>query len=195
MPRSSLPEHAQLARQLGAAGKQHRIGAAPHFLKGKIVGSAAANLHSGNKTNPLGAQLLDPPLDDVLLHLEMWNAIDQQAAQTIGLFIDRHRVPGAAKLLRRGQSRRPGADNRDPLPRLKRGRLGNDPALRKATVGNRLFNLLNRHRRLVNAQHARRLAGRGADAAGELGKIVGRVQPAYRLFPAVLVDQLVPVRE
>ena len=35
--------------------------------------------------------------------------------------------------------------------------------------------------------------GRGADAAGELGEIVGGVQLAHRVFPASAINQIVPV--
>ena len=35
--------------------------------------------------------------------------------------------------------------------------------------------------------------GRGADAAGEFGEVVGGVQLAHRLLPAAAVDQVVPI--
>ena len=47
--------------------------------------------------------------------------------------------------------------------------------------------------RLIDAQHAGGLAGRGADAAGELGEVVGGVQAANGALPAAVVDQVVPV--
>src|SRR5690606_13152136 len=40
---------------------------------------------------------------------------------------------------------------------------------------------------------ATRLAGRGADAAGELGEIVGRVQVVQGLVPFAAIDEVVPV--
>ncbi len=48
-------------------------------------------------------------------------------------------------------------------------------------------------RRLIDAQDAGGFARRGADAAGELRKVVGGVQAADRALPAVVVDQVVPV--
>ena len=39
-----------------------------------------------------------------------------------------------------------------------------------------LFQQLDRHRLIDDPQHARFLTRRGADAAGELGKVVGLVQ-------------------
>ena len=47
--------------------------------------------------------------------LKFGNAVAQQPADAVGLFVDRDRVPGATQLLRRGQPRRTGADDRDFL--------------------------------------------------------------------------------
>ena len=48
--------------------------------------------------------------------------------------------------------------------------------------------------RLVDAQHARRLARRRTDAPGEFREIVGGVQLPHRLLPAPPVHQIVPIR-
>ena len=45
----------------------------------------------------------------------------------------------------------------------------------------------------VDPQHARRFARGRAELAGELGKVVGRMQPLDRRPPLVAVDQVVPV--
>src|SRR5262249_42058889 len=45
------------------------------------------------------------------------------------------------------------------------------------------------------AQHARPLARGRADAAGELGEVVGLVQPLQRLAPQPAVDEVVPLRD
>ena len=47
--------------------------------------------------------------------------------------------------------------------------------------------------RLVDPEHARRLARRRAQAAGELGEVVGGVQAVDRVLPVVAVDEVVPV--
>jgi hypothetical protein len=46
---------------------------------------------------------------------------------------------------------------------------------------------------VIDVERAGSLAGRGADAAGELRKIIGRVQVARGLFPVALIDQIVEV--
>ena len=58
-----------------------------------------------------------------------------------------------------------------------------------------LLDQLDRHRRLIDAQHAGSFARRRADAAGELRKIVGRMQTADRALPAAVIHEVVPVRD
>ncbi len=68
-----------------------------------------------------------------------------------------------------------------------------DPALLEGAVDDVLFDLLDGHRRLVDPQHASGFARRGADAAGEFGKIIGGVQQPDGFAPAAAIDQIVPV--
>ena len=48
---------------------------------------------------------------------------------------------------------------------------------------------------LVDAEHARGLARRRAQPAGELREVVGGVQPLDRAVPVVAPDQVVPLRD
>ena len=105
-----------------------------------------------------------------------------------------HLVPDAGELLRRREPRRSGADDRDLLAGARRRRLGHDPALLPALVGDRLLDRLDRHRHVLEVERAGFLAGRGADAAGEFREVVGGVEVAQRILPAAGIDQLVPVR-
>src|SRR5207244_8260739 len=50
-----------------------------------------------------------------------------------------------------------------------------------------------RDRVVVDVEDARLLAGRGTDAAGELGEVVGRVEAVDGLAPAAAVHEVVPV--
>ena len=45
----------------------------------------------------------------------------------------------------------------------------------------------------IDAEHARRFAGRRTDAAGELREIVGGVELPDRFLPPTAVDEIVPV--
>src|SRR5690606_30137327 len=111
----------------------------------------------------------------------------------VALFIDRHAVAGARQLLRTGQAGRPRTHDGDPLARLARGRLGHDPAFLPAALDDRVLDRLDADRLVIQVQRAGGLAGCGADAAGELGEIVGRQQHVECALPVLLVDQVVPV--
>ena len=79
------------------------------------------------------------------------------------------------------------------LPVFTVGMLGRDPALVPRPVDDLDLDLLDRDRVGVDAEHARRLARRRAQPAGELGEVVGGVQPVDGVAPVVAVDEVVPV--
>ena len=68
-----------------------------------------------------------------------------------------------------------------------------DPALGPRPIDDLDLDLLDRDRVLVDPEHARRLARRRAQPPGELGEVVGRVQPLDRVAPVVAVHEVVPV--
>ena len=68
-----------------------------------------------------------------------------------------------------------------------------DPAFGKPALHDIFFDLLDRDRRLIDSQHARRFARRGTNPAGEFREVVGRVQLANRLFPTPVINQIVPI--
>ncbi len=84
--------------------------------------------------------------------------------------------PALVELRGGGEARRPGADDGDAAAGAKRRRLRRDPALGECAVDDRLLDLLDRDGVVVDVEHAGRLAWRRADAPGELGEVVGRVQ-------------------
>ena len=83
--------------------------------------------------------------------------------------------------------------DRDLLPRARRRRTRHDPAFVERAIDDRQLDRLDRDRILVDAEHARSFARRGAEQAGELGEVVGLVQPLDRRAPVVAIDQVVPV--
>src|SRR4029453_8867117 len=135
----------------------------------------------------------EPGVDLPLLELEVGDAVAQQAADPVLLLEQHDLVAGAVQLLRRRHARGAGADHRDLAAAAPGGRLGSDPALGEAALGDRLLDELDRDRVVVDAEHARRLARRGTDAAGELGEVVGAVQALERLAPLAAVHEIVPV--
>ena len=101
----------QVARLLGAAGQQDGVELLAQILHRDV----AAHVGTGLETHSLGAHLLDAAVDEVLLHLEIRDAVAQQAADAVVLLEDRDVVAGARQLLRGGQARGTGADHRDAL--------------------------------------------------------------------------------
>jgi hypothetical protein len=55
------------------------------------------------------------------------------------------------------------------------------------------FDLLDGDRIFVDAQYASRLAGRGANPAGELWEVIRGVQPLQRFLPLIAIYEVVPV--
>ena len=104
-------------------------------------------------------------------------------------------MAGAGQLLGSGKAGRAGADNGDLPAGLGRRHLRLDPAGTDRLVSNGLFDGLDGDRHVLEVQRAGFLAGGGADAAGEFGEIVGRVEVAGSLLPVAIVDEVVPVRD
>ena len=70
-----------------------------------------------------------------------------------------------------------------------------DPAFVPAAIDDRVLDVLDRDRRLVDAEHARAFARRRADAAGELREVVRLVQALERFVPQAAIDEVVPFRD
>ena len=156
-------------------------------------GEALANVHARLECDTLRRHLVHPSLDDLLFQLELGDAQPQQAAYVVCPLVDGDRVAAPVELLCRGESRGPGAHYGDALARAVAGRLGDDPSLVPATVGDGLLDVLDGHRVLVDVQDARGLAGRGAYPPGELGEVVRRVEYVERSLPLAAIDQVVPL--
>src|SRR5205823_5521057 len=72
------------------------------------------------------------------------------------------------------------------------GRFGHDPVLLKALVDDGAFNVLDGHRRFVDAQNARAFARCGTDPAGEFREVIRLVQPLERFAPQSAINEIVP---
>ena len=92
----------------------------------------------------LGLHLLEPAVEEPLFHLEVGDAVAEQAADAVGALEDGDRVAGAGKLLGAGQARRAGADDRHRLAGLDLGRLRDDPAFVPGPVDDAGLDLLDR---------------------------------------------------
>ncbi len=119
-----------------------------------------------------GAHLLDAPVDVMLLHLEIGNAVAQQPADAVVLLEQDDVVSGARKLLRARHACGSGADDRDALARLDRRRLRHDPAFFPTLVDDEVLDRLDADRIVVDVERAGRLARRRADATVNSGKLL-----------------------
>ena len=179
----------EVAGNGGAEREHHGVVAVAQLAAGDVD----ADVHAVAEAGALGLHLGQAPVEDGLLHLELGDAVAQQAAGLVGALEDRHGVAGAGQLLRRGETSGAGTDDRDRLARqaLRRQRL--DEALVEGALDRRHLDLLDRHGGLVDAQHARRLAGRRAEPARELGEVVRRVQALDRVGPVAPPREVVPL--
>jgi hypothetical protein len=102
-------------------------------------------------------------------------------------------VTNSAKLLRSRQSCWSRTYNGHFFPAAMPRQLRLNPAFGEPALNDTLFDLLDRHRRLIDAQHASRFAWRGTNPPGEFRKIIGGVQLPNGIFPAAAINQIVPV--
>ncbi len=158
---------------------------------GRDVG---ADVGAAAELRALGAHLRQPPVQVPLFHLELGDAVAQQAARGVGALEHGHVVTLTGQLLRGGQAGRPGTDHGHLLARLHRRGERLHPALGPRAVDDLHLDLLDGHRIGVDAQHAGGLTGGRAEPAGEFREVVGRVQPFGGLVPVVPPHQVVPLR-
>src|SRR5438552_3155252 len=82
-----------------------------------------------------------------------------------------------------------------PSSRPGTGRLGRDPAALERALDDRHLDRLDRHRIVVDPEHARAFARSGAEPARPLREIVRRLQALDGLLPLIAVHEVVPVRD
>src|SRR6185312_11715988 len=154
--------YVEIARPLGPAGQRDRV----VFGEQRLDIDRHTHFYRGAEFDPFGRHLLDAAVDQMLLHLEVGNAIAKQPADAVVLLEQRDGVAGAGELL---GARHPGGarpDHGDPFAGAVRRDLRQDPAFRPTAVDDRAFDRFDRDRLLVDVERAGRLARRRADAAG-----------------------------
>ncbi len=136
---------------------------------------------------------VDTPVNQLLVELHVRNAVHQQSADSVRPLIDGHGVAREVQLFGRGEPGRTRADDGNRLAGAFRRAQYFNPAFFETTVNDRVFDILDRYGRIVDAEHAGAFAGCRTHAAGKLGKVVGLVQAIERLLPAPPVDEVVPL--
>ncbi len=181
--------HGQVAGGGGAGGDHDGVVALAQF--GGV--DVAADLHLRTELGALRAHLLDAAVDVALLHLELGDAVAQEPADTVGALVHGDGVPGAGQLLGGGEPGRAGADDGDGLAGEPLRGLRGDVAAVPRLVDDGDFDVLDGDGGLVDGQDARGFARGGAEPAGELGEVVGRVQPLAGGGPVLAVGVVVPL--
>ena len=120
----------QVARHRGAGGDHDGVVARPQVVPGDVL----ADLDAGAEAGALGLHLREPQLEVLLLHLEVGDAVAQQAADAVVALEDGDGVAGAGQLLRGGEAGGAGADDGDGLAGEALGRVRGRPS-RSRTPG------------------------------------------------------------
>ena len=159
----------QIARLFGAAGEHHGIVFLPQLFDRHLD----TDLHVVMEGNALGFHLGDAAVDVVLFHLEVRDAVTEQAAGLTVLLIEVDVMPGSGELLGAGHARGTRTDDGHGLAGLLRIDLRPDPAVFPTLVDDGAFDGLDGDRGIRNVERASRLARGRADAAGKFREIIG----------------------
>src|SRR4029079_16850280 len=86
------------------------------------------------------------------------------------------------------------ADDCNLLPAARGRQLRSHPSFGVGAVDDRNFDVLDRHRVVIDSEYAGPLTRRRTEPAGELGKIVRGVETIDGRTPLVVIDEIVPIR-
>jgi hypothetical protein len=157
-------------------------------------GDVDANVHTGTKSSALCLHLGKPLVNVMLFHLEVRNAVAQEAADAVVTLKHRDCVADTSELLSGGQPGGTTAHNRDSLVGDPGGRKWGHPPVRPGLLNDGRFHLLDGHGRLVDSENTRGLTRSGAELAGEFREIVGFVEPLNRPASVPATHQVIPFR-
>ncbi len=155
--------HRQVARDARAGRDHDRVELRPQLVGGDVD----ADVDAEAELDALGGELLDAPLDDPLLDLEVRDAeAHEPAAGLVALEHASPRGPARRSCCAHARPAGPAPITATDRPVSRVGRLRRDPALVPGAVDDRELDLLDRDRlALADLEHARRLARRGAEPA------------------------------
>ncbi|MDZ7712395.1 MAG: hypothetical protein U5L06_04460 [Rhodovibrio sp.] len=159
-------------------------------------GHVAADLEIEVEVHAAVVEQPGAAFDDVLLQLEVRDAVDHQTADPVVAVVDVHLVALAAQLLGRRQTAGPGADDADRLAALAHRLDRLDPALIPGGFGDVGLDRADRDRAVASLlDHAVALAQAvlRADPAAHLGHVVGGAGDLVRLLQPALGGQHQPV--
>src|SRR3954465_15254825 len=123
-----------MARTTGAYSPRSPPGPSPLRLGAQRVLPRPADVHVGDEPGALGAHLVQPPVQVALLHLELGDAVAEQAADPAVPPVAGPLVPGGGQLRGGGRPGGPGPDDGDLPAGQLRGRLRGHPAVDERLV-------------------------------------------------------------
>jgi hypothetical protein len=141
------------------------------------------------------AQQLLAALHDLLLELEVGDAVDQQAADPVVAIVDRDLIALAPQLLGRREARRAGADDADAVGALAARLDRPDPAPLPGGVGDELLDRADRDglEALLDDAIAFAQPVLRADPAADFREVVGRRREFVGFVQPALGGELQPV--
>ena len=159
---------------------------------GERVARVGADVDAAGELDALRLHQSHPPRHRLLVQLHVRDPVREQPARLGGALEDRHRVAvHLVELVGGREAGRARADDGDLLARARARRRRHHPPRLPRRVDDVVLHVLDRHGVVDQARDARALARRGADAAGELGEVVGRREVDVRLLPLLRVHQVV----
>ena len=114
--RQIATRHRKIARRFGPARQDDRGVLGKEGFRRHIL----ADVHARPEFDALDGHLRHAAIDQVPLHLEVGNAVAEEAANAIGLLVEDDVVARARELLRARESGRPGTHDRNSLARFSR---------------------------------------------------------------------------
>ena len=152
----------------GATGEADRVELV-HQVAGVDVD---ADVDAGAEDDAFRLHLFEAAVDEALLHLELGDAVAEEAADAVVALEDGDVVAGAAELLGGGEASGPGADDGDAALGALLRRLGVDPALAPGALDDADLDLLDGDGVVVDAEDAGGLAGAGQRRPVNSGKLL-----------------------
>ena len=124
-----------------AARRRRRAGWRRTPLRRSSTGTLPPTWALVQELHPFVAHLFHAAVDDVLLHLEIGNAVAQQAADAVGLFEDRDVVAGARSCCAAASPAGPEPTTATRLPVRNVGRLGTESSLPRKPRSTMVFSI------------------------------------------------------
>mmetsp|Transcript_811 Transcript_811/g.2763 ORF Transcript_811/g.2763 Transcript_811/m.2763 type:complete len:446 (-) Transcript_811:34-1371(-) len=157
-----------------------------------LADGGGVDLCAGDEGDPLRLHQVHPALHSLLVELHVRDAVGEEPPRPLRPLKHGHRVPVLlVELVRRGEPGRARPNHGDLLARAARGRRRNHPPLGPRPLDDGVLHRLDRDALVDQAGDAGPLAGRRADAACELGEVVGRGEVGVGLPPLAVEDLLV----